>query len=207
MELKEQRFGIEIEMTGITREEAARVTAAYFGTESRYVGTSYDTYAALDRQGRQWKFMSDGSIDTERKAGDRRVGAGSDYSTEMVSPICRYEDIIPIQEIIRELKRHGAITNKSCGIHVHVDASPFDARTLRNITNIMASKEDLIYKALKISVARENQYCQKVEERFLEELNQKKPKTLDGVERIWYNGSSRRSRHYDDSRYHCLYEQ
>lgn len=73
MELKEQRFGIEIEMTGITREEAARVTAAYFGTESRYVGTSYDTYAALDGQGRQWKFMSDGSIDTERKEGNRRV--------------------------------------------------------------------------------------------------------------------------------------
>jgi len=204
LELKEQRFGIEIEMTGITRQEAAEVAAAYFGTESSYVGTYYDTYAALDGQGRQWKFMSDGSIDTERKEGNRRVWADSDYSTEMVSPICRYEDIIPIQEIIRELKRHGAVTNKSCGIHVHVDASPFDARTLRNITNIMASKEDLIYKALKISVARENQYCQKVEERFLEELNQKKPKTLDGVERIWYNGSSRRSRHYDDSRYHCL---
>ncbi len=39
LELKEQRFGIEIEMTGITREEAARVTAAYFGTDnSSYVG-------------------------------------------------------------------------------------------------------------------------------------------------------------------------
>ena len=163
MELKEQRFGIEIEMTGITREETARVTAAYFGTDnSSYVGLGYDAYAALDRQGRQWKFMRDGSIDTERKVGDQRVSAGGEYSTEMVSPICRYEDIIPIQEIIRELKKHGAITNKSCGIHVHVDASPFDARTLRNITNIMASKEDLIYKALKVSVARENQYCQKV---------------------------------------------
>lgn len=204
MELKEQRFGIEIEMTGITREEAARVTAAYFGTESSYVGLGYDAYAALDRQGRQWKFMRDGSIDTERKVGNRRVSTSGEYSTEMVSPICRYEDIVPIQEIIRELKKHGAITNKSCGIHVHVDASPFDARTLRNITNIMASKEDLIYKALKVSVARENQYCQKVEERFLEELNQKKPKTLDGVERIWYDGDSRRHRHYDDSRYHCL---
>lgn len=204
MELKEQRFGIEIEMTGITREEAARVTAAYFGTESSYIGTYYEAYAALDRQGRQWKFMSDSSIDTERKSGNRRVWADSDYSTEMVSPICRYEDILPIQEIIRELKKHGAVTNKSCGIHVHVDASPFDARTLRNITNIMASKEDLIYKALKVSVARENQYCQKVEERFLEELNQKKPRTLDGVERIWYNGASRRGRHYDGSRYHCL---
>lgn len=63
MDLKEQRFGIEIEMTGITREKAAEVTAAYFGRESRYIGTYYDTYAALDRQGRQWKFMSDGSID------------------------------------------------------------------------------------------------------------------------------------------------
>lgn len=204
MELKEQRFGIEIEMTGITRQEAAEVAAAYFGTESSYVGTYYDTYAALDGQGRQWKFMSDGSITAERKAGEQRVRATSEYKTEMVSPICRYEDIVAIQEIIRELKKHGAITNKSCGIHVHVDASPFDARTLRNITNIMASKEDLIYRALKVSVARENQYCHKVEERFLEELNQKKPRTLDGVERIWYNGESRRYEHYDDSRYHCL---
>ncbi len=204
MELKGQRFGIEIEMTGISRQEAARVTAAYFGTESIYLGTYYEIYAALDGQGRQWKFMKDASITAERKKGDRRVGAGDDCQTEMVSPICRYEDIIPIQEIIRELKKHGAITNKSCGIHVHVDASPFDARTLRNITNIMASKEDLIYNALKVSVDRERRYCQKVEERFLEELNQKKPKTLDGVERIWYDGASRRHTHYDDSRYHCL---
>lgn len=204
MELKEQRFGIEIEMTGITRAKAAEVAAAYFGTQSSYIGRGYDAYAALDGQGRQWKFMSDGSIATERKEGERRISAGSEYSTEMVSPICRYEDIVPIQEIVRELKKHGAITNSSCGIHVHIDASPFDARTLRNITNIMASKEDLIYKALKVSVARENTYCQKVEERFLEELNRNKPKTLEGVERIWYNGTSRRNQHYDDSRYHCL---
>ena len=204
MELKEQRFGIEIEMTGITRQEAAEVAAEYFGTESRYVGTGYETYAALDRQGRQWKFMRDSSITPEKKVGGQRIRVSDEYKTEMVSPICRYEDIIPIQEIIRELKKHGAITSQKCGIHVHVDASPFDARTLRNITNIMASKEDLIYKALKVSVAREDQYCQKVEERFLEELNQKKPKTLDGVERIWYDGTSRRHKHYDASRYHCL---
>ena len=204
MDLKEQSFGIEIEMTGITRQEAAEVAAEYFGTESSYVGTWYETYMALDRQGRQWKFMRDASITPEQKIGRRRVSASDEYRTEMVSPICRYEDIVPIQEIIRELKKHGAITNEKCGIHVHVDASPFDARTLRNITNIMASKEDLIYKALKVSVVRERRYCHKVEERFLEELNQKKPKTLDGVERIWYDGDSRRNDHYDDSRYHCL---
>ena len=68
----------------------------------------------------------------------------------------------------------------------------------------MASKEDLIYKALQVSVSREHSYCQKIEQRFLEELNRKKPKTLEDVERIWYGGPSRRYQHYDTSRYHCL---
>ena len=204
MDLKEQRFGIEIEMTGITREAAAETAAEYFGTRSRYIGTYYDAYAALDPEGRQWKFMSDGSIDAQKRVGGKKISADREYQTEMVSPICRYEDIVSIQEIVRKLKERGAFVNKTCGIHVHIDASPFDARTLRNITNIMASKEDLIYKALQVSVSREHSYCRKVEQRFLEELNQKKPKTLDGVERIWYGGDSRRDTHYDDSRYHCL---
>lgn len=204
MDLKEQRFGIEIEMTGITREAAAETAAEYFGTRSRYIGTYYDVYAALDPEGRQWKFMSDGSIDAQKRVGGKKISADREYQTEMVSPICRYEDIVSIREIVRKLKERGAFVNKTCGIHVHIDASPFDARTLRNITNIMASKEDLIYKALQVSVSREHSYCQKVEQRFLEELNRKKPKTLNGVERIWYGGDSRRDTHYDDSRYHCL---
>jgi len=78
----------------------------------------------------------------------------------------------------------------SCGIHVHVDASPFNANTLRNITNIMASKEDLIYKALEVTVARQHRWCKPLESRFLEELNQRKPKTLEQVSCIWYNGAS-----------------
>ena len=82
MDLKDQRFGIEIEMTGITREKAAEVAAEYFGTTSRYLGTYYDTYAALDSQDRQWKFMSDSSIDAQRKAGNRKVSAGVEYRTE-----------------------------------------------------------------------------------------------------------------------------
>lgn len=204
MDLKDQRFGIEIEMTGITREKAAEVCAAYFGTSSSYIGCGYSAYAALDNQGRQWKFMSDASIAAQRKEGSSKVSASSEYQTEMVSPICRYEDIIPIQEIIRKLKENGAITNGSCGIHVHIDASPFDARTLRNITNIMAAKEDLIYKALGVSVARQHRWCQPVEQRFLDEINRHRPRSMQEVERIWYNGDSRRHTHYDDSRYHCL---
>ena len=204
MDLREQRFGIEIEMTGITREKAAEVTAEYFGTQTHYLGTYYDTYAAIDPLGRQWKFMSDSSITAQRKENGQRVSANAFYRTEMVSPICTYEDIVPIQEIIRKLKENGAITNASCGIHVHIDASLFTAQKLRNITNIMASKEDLIYKALGVSVERQHRWCKPVEQRFLEELNRKRPSSMQDVERIWYDGSSRSYEHYDESRYHCL---
>ena len=52
MELKEQKFGIEIEMTGITRAKAAEVTAEYFGTRVKYLGTYYAvSYTHLDWMG------------------------------------------------------------------------------------------------------------------------------------------------------------
>lgn len=143
MELKEQKFGIEIEMTGITRAKAAEVTAEYFGTRVKYLGTYYDTYAAIDTEGRQWKFMSDGSITAQKKSNGRKINAGREYQTEMVSPICRYEDIVTIQEIIRKLKEHGALTNGSCGIHVHINAEPFDARTLRK-EKLLAMRIEII---------------------------------------------------------------
>jgi len=202
--MKDQRFGIEIELTGLSRLRAAQVMAEYFGTPVSHDGGYYGIYSVLDGQSRRWKVMSDGSITTEKKEGRRIVPADSTYSVELVSPICRYEDIETIQEIVRKLRAAGAIANASCGIHVHVDASPHNANTLRNITNIMASKEDLIYKALQVSVARERRYCKKVKQSFLEELNRKKPKTLEQVSRIWYNGNDGRHEHYHNSRYHCL---
>ena len=204
MEMKDQRFGIEIELTGLSCLRAAQVMAEYFGTPVSHDGGYYGIYSVLDGQSRRWKVMSDGSITTEKKEGRRIIPADSTYSVELVSPICKYEDIETIQEIVRKLRAAGAIANASCGIHVHVDASHHNANTLRNITNIMASKEDLIYKALQVNVARERSYCKKVEQSFLEELNRKKPKTLEDVSRIWYNGNDGRHEHYHNSRYHCL---
>ena len=69
----------------------------------------------------------------------------------------------------------------------------------------MYSKEDLIYKALQVEVAREHRYCQKVEESFIQELNKSKTKSLSQLKSLWYNGNTYRSHsHYDNSRYHAL---
>ena len=181
--MRTQRFGIEIEMTGITRQTAAQTIASYFGISATHVGGGYDTYTVRDDQARQWKIVSDASIRCESRRGST---SSSQYSVEFVSPICRYDDVETIQELIRKLRSAGAKVNDSCGIHIHVDAATHNEKTLRNIVNIMASKEDLLYKALKVQVHRER-YCKKADLRFLEELNRRRPKSMDQFERIWYN--------------------
>ena len=42
--MKTQTIGVEIEMTGITREAAAKEIAKYFGTTADYVGGNYNAY-------------------------------------------------------------------------------------------------------------------------------------------------------------------
>lgn len=107
--------------------------------------------------------------------------ASSFYRTEVVSPILSYEDIPKLQELVRMLRKAGVFTNKSCGIHIHVGAELFTAKTLRNLVNIMASKEEMIYRALQINPSRESRYCRKTNSTFLKELNRKKLNTLDGI--------------------------
>lgn len=199
-DLRNQNFGIEIEMTGITRSAAAKVIAKHFDTQATHVGGSYDAYTVPDGDGRRWKIVSDGSIRCQAR-GDR--SASRLYSVEVVSPICKYEDITTIQELVRDLRHAGARVNDSCGIHIHVDASRHDPKTLRNVVNIMASKEDLLYKTLKVNIDRQY-YCQKADLRFLDDVNLRRPKSMSEVETLWYNGSSGRHSHYHSSRYHAL---
>ena len=202
--MRTQRFGIEIEMTGITREKAAEAIAEYFGTESFYIGTYYKTYGAKDRQGRTWKATFDSSIIAQKKSGGRTMRAADEYKCEVVSPILTYEDMADLQEIIRQLRHKGAFVNSQCGIHIHVDASRYTPQTLRNLVNIIASKEDILYKALQIDPAR-LRWCKKTNERLLETINRKKPETMEALKDIWYAGSSRgRNEHYNETRYHGL---
>lgn len=199
------RFGIEIEFTGITRSEAARVTAEYLGGTVESTGDWYDTKRVTDPAGRVWMLMSDGSISCQRRQGGRKVPADKTYSVELVSPILSYrEDIAALQELVRQLRRAGGFANESCGIHIHLDGSEHTPRSIRNFVNIIASKNDLFYKALQIAPERMT-YCKKMDALLVEKLNRRKPKTMREIENIWYEGySESRDRHYHHSRYHFL---
>lgn len=199
------KFGVEIEFTGITREKAARVAAEFLQGTYSEGGTYYDTKKVKTPDGRVWKFMSDGNIHCQRIEGGRKVAAGREYSVELVSPILTYqEDIETLQELVRKLRKAGAFTNTSCGIHIHLDGAEHTPRSIRNFVNIIASKNDLFYKALQIAPQRMN-YCKRMDSILVEKMNRKKPKTLREIEDIWYEGySESRSTHYHNSRYHFL---
>lgn len=207
--MKTQRFGIEVEMTGITRAQAARVASEFFGEEStlEHKGGSYDEYRVITADGRSWKFVRDGSIQTVKKQKGQIVSANSDYSVELVSPILTYKDIETLQELIRRLRGAGAISDSKyqCGIHIHIDAKNHTPISLKNLVNLMASKEELLYKSLEIDLAR-LRYCKKVNESLIAQINNKKPKTLQALADIWYAGYGQesRNRHYHNSRYYGL---
>jgi sulfur transfer complex TusBCD TusB component (DsrH family) len=158
-----------------------------------------------DSQGRNWQVVRDGSIKCQKKVSGQIVSADDSYSVELVSPKCKYEDIETVQEIVRLLRKAGAIANSSCGIHVHIDGSNHTAKSLKNVINIMASKEDLIYRALEIDSERQRKYCKKVNSKIVEKIKANKNLSMVELSDIWYDGYyGDRNRHYHDSRYFGL---
>jgi hypothetical protein len=199
------KFGIEIEFTGIQRAQAARVVAQELRGTVEATGDHYDTRKIHTQDGRVWKIMSDSSIRACTRHGGHIRGASSAHQVELVSPVLTYrEDIETLQRLVRTLRKAGGFASENCGVHLHLDGAPHTARSIRNFVNIIASKNDLLYTALEIKPER-MRYCQKMDEELVERMNQRKPKTLEEIEDIWYAGyADSRSARYHQSRYHFL---
>ena len=207
-DMRDQKWGLELEMTGIPRSEAAKVMAEFFENPFTYEGGAYGKYAVLDELGRKWTVMSDSSIDRQKRIDGQKIDMMDDaYSVEFVTPICEYNDIETLQKLVRRLRKAGAFVNSSCGIHVHVDGVGHTPKSIRNIINIVASKNDLLYESLQIAPTR-REYCEKLDTKLIEQMNRYKPNTMSRIEDMWYDClkdySHTRHEHYHGSRYHFL---
>jgi len=200
--LKAQHFGCEIEMNNITRKDAAKIVADYFRTHTvQHVGGIYDTYTAMDGNFREWNFVSDASI-----------CGPYECRCEMVTPILTWADIPDLQEIVRKLRRAGAVSNptQGCGVHIHVDGAGHTPTSIRSLCNLMARYEKTLIQCVHIDQGRLDTYCQTVNKTFLRHLNDEKPNDMRRIEDLWYqfNGGcdrmSERLAHYNPSRYHML---
>ncbi len=204
--LKSQKYGVEVEMTGITREKAAKVVADVLGSTPSAPGfTCYSIRTIADQAARKWKVMRDSSIEPERNDGtDDDL---DEYKVEFVTPPLRYADIELLQTIIRSLRKAGAVANGSCGIHVHVDGSNHDALSLRRLVSFMTARQDLIYESLEIG-ARANKWCHKLNSDLLAEMKKYKDISPERAEQIWYSSANDgyhggiSHEHYNSTRYH-----
>lgn len=204
--IKKQKFGVEIEMTGITREKAANIIADVLGsTVSGRDASCYQTRTIKDSKRRSWKVMRDSSITPSRN--DRTQEYLDEYRVEMVTPPLNYEDIETLQAIVRKLRESGAKADRSCGIHIHIDGSNHNPQSLRRLVNFMTSRQDLIYEALQIG-DRENHWCHKLNSELLKAMKKDRNLTKERAEEIWYSRANDGysggidHQHYNSTRYH-----
>ena len=204
--LKNQLFGVEVEMTGITREKAAKIVAEVLNSiSSDSDNTCYKTRTITDSSARKWKVMRDSSITSIRNDGS--TAPMDEYKVEFVTPPLNYEDIELLQNIIRKLRENGAKSHSSCGIHIHVDGANHNASSLRRLVNFMTSRQDLIYEALEIG-SREHDWCHKLNSSLLTEMKKDKNLSKEKAEQIWYSSANDGycggidHQHYNSTRYH-----
>lgn len=181
--MRTQEFGVEIELKGLGRLEAAQVIARALG------GTASGTHATDPATGKTWKAVRDASL--------------HGVSAEVVTPILTYEEIPKLQEVVRALRRAGARIDSECGLHVHVDASRHDGGSLARLVKLINSKEELLFKALEVNEARLASYARRVDQRFLRRIVHSGARSLRQLSRAWYGRENRLPTHYDGSRYYA----
>lgn len=197
--IKNQNFGTEIELTGITRRNASKVIAEYFGTMNWYIGDGcYKVWGAKDRKGRIWKCERDASINCETK---NHESVSDEYSCEVVTPILQYDDLDDLQNIVRKLREAGAIANDSCGIHVHVDGSNHTADSLINLVNLFTGRQDLFYEALQ-NGDRAGRWCQKTSKEMMKAMRNGSH-TKAAIERVYYSELNNGYRGGIDHSHYC----
>lgn len=119
-----RRFGVEIELVGLTVDQAS---AALIGAGINAPAVRY----GIHRIKETWKVVHDGSV-------------GYD-GAEVVSPILQgAEGLRQVAQVLKALKAAGGTVNRNCGLHVHVDVSGLTEPEIHNVLWRYASSEHIL---------------------------------------------------------------
>ncbi len=128
MNLRELRYGIEIETVKRTREQIAWAIHSVVGGHVRHIGapTCYDPWEVEDLLGRKWKVVNDASL----------TNVPSNLRAEIVSPVLTYNDLEQLQEVVRAIRR-AELNRIWYGYHnnqpQHYDRSRYHGVNLHNV--------------------------------------------------------------------------
>lgn len=196
MDMRQLKFGVEIETVGCTREHICKAIQLVVGGTIKHEGVpnNYDPWVVIDSQERTWRVVADGSLSA----------VPFNLRAEVVTPILTWEDLPTLQEVVRAVRRTGAKATTDCSIHVHVNGAAFDGRTLANLIKLVYKQESLIYAALQVQESRLNRYTKPIERKLIESIEKVKPKTREQMNRLWYGYFNQSPERMDQSRYHSV---
>ncbi len=153
MNLQDLKFGIEIETINRNRATVAQAIHSVVGGALGHSASGYDHWKVTDLQGRAWRVVHDASLSN----------VPSPLRAEVVSPVLTYADLDTLQQVVRAIRRCGAKFDAKCGIHIHVDAAPFEAKQICNLAKLVYKQEPLILHALGISQDRLTSYTKPID--------------------------------------------
>jgi len=191
-ELDNRTIGIEIELTGITRQTAAQIVAGSLGTDriACYAGD----FSITDKANRTWNIKPDVSLVYEEECGEliKNNDADESYSVEIISPILTAGDTDYYNAMLPALSKNGAVATDVCGMHVHISGKEHTAETLRELVFVMHRHRAELERALAIRSAR-REYCKFPREEIVNALRALSDVTMQSVEDVWYSGYANRT--------------
>ena len=146
-----KKYGVEMDMTGITRKAVAEILAEQFDTKVVFC-LSDNGYNVPDQNQRLWRILPSDSIKAERYNGEKVVGANYMYQVKLLSPFL-YENEFPmLEKALEQLELRGAIVNDSTKMNLFLDVSCIEnwEKYQTNLENLYESKGELFQKALDI---------------------------------------------------------
>lgn len=204
--MESHNFGIEIELTGISRRQASELIGSYFG--STVEQTSEVRSKIEDKQGRVWYITNDRSIRPQTSRGNEESLTEDElntYRVELITPILDYSELNILGDIINMFKLNGAFVNNTCGIHIHLDMNRHNVVSLKRLINLFHANTAVLYKALGIYTNR-LKYCRKLSNSIVKRVNSHSELELELLKEDWYGDYplDRRDRKKNRTRYHGL---
>jgi len=138
-------------ISGIPRKETAGIIAAHFGIEVRYKGAPGFEYTAKDGEGSEWRIVKGGKV---------------------VTPELTAENLDRALDVFAALAGAGAGAD-GCAASVILPIAGHNGVTLRNLVNIITSKQALIFKSLGI----DERFA--FTQEFIDRLNQTRLNTVE----------------------------
>ena len=193
IDFRSLRFGCEVETVGQARHTVAEAIQSVVGGEVTHVGTpsAYDPWEVLDSRGRTWKVVADSSLSD----------VSAHLRAEIVSPILTHGDIPELQEVIRAVRRCGSKSSPKAGVHIHLDCSQFDGKSLINLAKLYHKQESLIFKAFGVSEERMNRYAKPMNPEFIQRIENTRKREVSEINSLWYGYQKANPQRYDPERY------